>query len=54
MSCQECNDFQDSDKTSFFRWKNANIEVRACKKHMIEIYDVLREAQRKRSNENTT
>lgn len=46
MSCQDCEDFQQSGMTSYFRWKNANIEVRACEKHLTEIFAVLREAQR--------
>ena len=46
MSCQECSDFQESNFTSYFRWGVANIEIRACDKHLIEVFDVLREAQK--------
>ena len=45
MSCQDCEDFQDSQKTSFYRWKNANIEVRACEKHLKEIFEALNKVQ---------
>ena len=47
MSCKECNYIQnETTSTSFFRWGAANIEVRACKKHLKEIYDVLRAHQK--------
>jgi hypothetical protein len=45
MSCKACDEFQDSDQTSYFRWGTANIEVRACKKHLGEVYAALRKAQ---------
>lgn len=48
MSCKQCSKFQDGKWTSYFRWKNANIEVRACKEHMKEVYEALSKAQRKR------
>ena len=44
MSCKDCEDFQKKGYTSFFRWKNANVEIRACKKHLQEIFEVLRKA----------
>ena len=47
MSCQACHDFQETDQTSFFRWKNANVEIRACEYHLSEIFDVLREYQKR-------
>ncbi len=44
MSCRACRDFQDSDMTSGFRWKNANVEIRACQKHLAEVFAALRAA----------
>lgn len=46
MSCEDCYKFQKSGLTSFFRWDRANIEIRACEKHLKEVFEVLREAQR--------
>jgi len=46
MSCKDCDDLQEGNVTSYFRWGTANIEVRACRKHLKEVYDVLREAQK--------
>lgn len=45
MSCTDCNDFQNTDKTSYYRWKNANIEVRGCEKHLREVFEALNDAQ---------
>ena len=45
MSCQDCDKLQDSNMTSYFRWKNANIEIRGCKKHLKEVFEALRKAQ---------
>lgn len=45
MSCQDCEEVQNSDLTAFYRWKNANIEINGCRKHLREIFDVLSEAQ---------
>jgi hypothetical protein len=49
MSCQDCEDFQNLNQTSYYRWKNANIEIRACKTHLLEIFDVLNDAQEESS-----
>jgi len=46
MSCKECEEMQNGSLTSYYRWKNANIEVRACKMHLKEVYDALNKAQR--------
>jgi len=46
MSCDECEKFQESEQTSFYRWKNANIEMRGCKKHLIEIFEALNQKQK--------
>jgi hypothetical protein len=57
MSCQDCDEWQDSDKHAYYRWKNANVEVRACNKHLIEIFDALNKVQkeeREKANQKTT
>lgn len=54
MSCKMCDEFQQSDMTSFFRWKNANIEIRACAAHMTEVFEVLRDYQKKEDKEKKT
>ena len=41
MSCIDCDKFQDSNLTSYYRWKNANIEIRGCEKHLKEIMEAL-------------
>lgn len=35
--------------SAYYRWKNANIEMRGCDKHLREVFDALSEAQ-KQSN----
>lgn len=51
MSCQDCDEFQETSMTSYYRWKNANVEIRACKKHLLEIFDVLNKAQEEKDKE---
>ncbi len=46
MSCKECEQFQEGTFTSYYRWKNANVEVRACKEHLKEIFKALSEIQK--------
>lgn len=46
MSCQKCDDFQDSEMTSYYRWKHANVEMRGCDEHLREIFDALNQAQK--------
>jgi hypothetical protein len=41
MSCEECEKIQASDKSAFYRWRTANIEIRGCVKHLREIFGVL-------------
>jgi len=41
MSCEKCEKFQASKKTSYYRWKKANIEIRGCKEHLREIFMAL-------------
>jgi hypothetical protein len=42
MSCEACSQFQDSDRTSFFRWGVANVEIRACTEHLTSMFQWLR------------
>jgi hypothetical protein len=50
MSCIKCDEFQDSNKTSYYRWKNANVEVRACEEHLKEVFKALNDAQEEYAN----
>ncbi len=50
MSCQKCSDFQDSNMTSYIRWKNANVEVRACEEHLKEVFAAINAAGKERKN----
>jgi len=45
MSCEACEAFRDSGMTSFYRWHNANIEIRACSEHLVEVFDALGRAR---------
>jgi hypothetical protein len=47
MSCEKCNEMQDGTMTSFYRWKNANIEIRGCDQHLREVFEALNDAQDK-------
>lgn len=49
MSCEKCGQFQESEMTSYFRWKNANIEIRACKEHLLEVFEVLKNYNKKKN-----
>ena len=46
MSCAECEKMQNSDLTAYYRWKEANIEMRGCEKHLREIIETLNKAQK--------
>ena len=46
MTCEKCEAIQNSDLTSFYRWKIANIEVRGCDEHLKEIFEVLNKYQK--------
>ena len=38
MTCKDCETFQDKTTNSYYyRWDIANIEIRACKKHIKEV-----------------
>jgi hypothetical protein len=41
MSCQACEEFQQSDGSSYFRWKDANIEICGCPEHLREVMSAL-------------
>lgn len=43
VSCKACEEFQESSATFYYRWKNANIEVRGCEAHLREVFDALNE-----------
>lgn len=48
MSCQACEVAQNGPQGSYyFRWKNANIELKGCMEHIQEVMDMLRNAQMK-------
>ena len=48
MSCIDCDNFQDEGNRAFYRWGPANIEINGCKKHLLEIFEVLSEAQKEK------
>ena len=43
MGCTNCE--KEPLRGAYFRWKNANIEIIGCEKHLKEIREVLRKAQ---------
>lgn len=43
MSCQDCETFQNNGAVAYYRWKNTNIGISGCTKHVKEIMDVLNE-----------
>ena len=46
MSCEQCEIEQDTrEKEYYFRWKNANILLFGCTKHIKEIMDILRKVE---------
>lgn len=45
MSCQACQESQDDGSPSYFRWKNANIQMNGCNAHLNEVMNVLRSFQ---------
>jgi len=46
MSCEDCDKATDlvafNQPTAFFRWKNGNVAIVGCEKHVKEIIDFLR------------
>jgi hypothetical protein len=45
MSCEDCEKFKQSGDKYNYRWKNANVELRACSTHASEIMKALDKAQ---------
>ena len=43
MSCEKCEN--EPVRGAYYRWKNATIEIIACKEHWLEVRDVLCKAQ---------
>jgi hypothetical protein len=46
MSCEKCDEAQDSGMVAYFRWKNADVGMMGCNEHLKEIFDILRAAQK--------
>lgn len=44
MSCQKCED--EPIYGAYYRWKNANIEIVACREHWLEVREVLNKYQK--------
>lgn len=44
MICKACDKAQEEGSvlSVFFRWKNANVELRGCDEHLTEIRDALK------------
>ena len=45
MSCKKCEEAQVIGLAFYYRWKNANVEMRGCKKHIMEIFNALTKVQ---------
>ena len=43
MSCTACKMAQENDYSFYYRWGNANIEIRGCSEHVGQIIKVLNE-----------
>lgn len=42
MSCELCETEQEkTQRSAYYRWKNANIEVRGCDTHLREMFSAL-------------
>jgi len=50
MSCKACRKAQEHLSAAYFRWGNANIELRGCDRHLREVINALRKAQMPRSD----
>lgn len=46
MSCEDCEKTQKEPGIAWYRWKVANIAMKACDKHLREIFEVLTQWQR--------
>jgi hypothetical protein len=47
MSCQDCEECQEQGIKSYYRWRNANIEIVACPQHLMEVFEALLHYQEK-------
>ena len=45
MSCQECDAEQEGNRSAFYRWSTADIELRGCEGHLREVIKVLNDKQ---------
>lgn len=46
MSCENCEITQENSVgKAYYRWKNANIEIDGCDKHLLEVFEALNKAQ---------
>ncbi len=45
MTCPACTAAQQQPRSAWYRWKNANLEVRGCDVHLREVFEALSEAQ---------
>jgi len=41
MSCENCKKTQEKGIFYYYRWKNANIAISGCKKHVKEVIDYI-------------
>lgn len=41
MSCEKCEEKQESGMVAYYRWKTANIAMIGCEFHLREVFDVL-------------
>ncbi len=46
MSCEKCDN--EPLVGAYYRWKNANVEIRACEEHWKEIREVLSNSQKEK------
>lgn len=44
MSCEDCN--ANPRYGAYYRWGIANIEIVACEKHILEVFEALNKAQK--------
>jgi len=49
MSCKNCQ--SNPLFGAYYRWKTANIEIVACKKHWLEVREALNKAQKGEQND---
>ena len=52
MSCDKCEEMQDSGAVAYYRWGKANIGMTGCDEHLKEIFEVLGKAQKEGEKKN--